>query len=166
MSLSVCTPIYVASACARIYVCSYALPSPLSICPSIYVALSHASPCTWPYPLCVGVYPCLPKSECCFPIYLTPKSSTTNENVIGLHLFFHRPGVCFHGDYPFGSNPRTSFWLARTPACGSPYIPLHISQYIYRFCEMFIGLYSLMICSGRISIGILMYSYWINGVPK
>ena len=33
---------------------------------------------------------------CSFPIYLNPKSSTTNENMTGCYLCFQIPGVCIH----------------------------------------------------------------------
>ena len=49
-------------------------------------------------------------SECSFPVYLTPKSSTMSVKIIGIHFCFQRTTVCLHGKYP--SVSKDSFnWL-------------------------------------------------------
>ena len=85
-----------------------------------------------------------------FPTYLNPKSSTTNENVIGIHLCLHMHSLLLNGVYPFSYSRHTSCWLARITSCVRPYITFQISHYTYPLCARFMRLYSSMISSGSI----------------
>ena len=52
--------------------------------------------------------------------YLTPKSSTTRENVMVRVICRHKPGVWDTSKYPYGARCYLRAVFACLPACGKP----------------------------------------------
>jgi hypothetical protein len=105
-------------------------------------------------------------SACCFPTYLTPKSSTMSVNVIGLVLCFHSPCVVGVGAYPCLASRSFKRSLASFSACGRPYTPPLTSMYTPSLWVSSWRLYCCIIPSGMSEICSLMYSYFSIGVPR
>ena len=61
--------------------------------------------------------------ESCFSSYLTPKSSTTNVNWMGLERCFHSPGLCCVCEKPCFANHFANISFSSRPACTNPYMP-------------------------------------------
>ena len=100
------------------------------------------------------------------PSTLIPKLSTTRVKVMGLHTFFHSPGVNCVGWYlALGSLFFSRSW-AIFPACGNPYIPFTILMQTHPFSSMSFSFYFSMISCGVILNGNLMYSGLYIGVPR
>ncbi len=108
--------------------------------------------------------------KCSAPLlftYLTAKSLMTSVKHIGLVLCYQKPFMILFWWYPYSASLFSRSSWAMIPACGKPYMPCVISQYMYPSCVTNdINFYSLMISSGMSVILSHMYSDLLIGVCR
>ena len=97
---------------------------------------------------------------CYFPVYLTPKLSSTRVNVMRKFLCDQSTKLFFAVWYPYDARCWTRASCEIWPSCRIPYIPLVNFAKIYPLCTLSCRLYAFMNFFGIMDVLILVYPAW------